>query len=142
MEMALDGWKFLVLSPAYAIHWGFQEKNQQSKVRKMQVNKNRQRFSGFEKEVRAKYAARNTKGASIPFDVMKNKSNRNGAKLKDNYQNTKKRPNKKKIEIKFSSGQANPVTKALLDKREYKSTYKPMFDENDFADIQFGDNLI
>ena len=118
MEMALDGWKFLVLSPAYAIHWGFQEKNQQSKVRKMQVNKNRQRFSGFEKEIRAKYAARNTKGANIPFDVMKNKSNRNGAKLKDNYPNTKKRPKKKKIEIKFSSGPANPVTKALLDKRE------------------------
>ena len=140
--MALDGWKFLVLSPAYAIHWGFQEKNQQSKVRKMQVNKNRQRFSGFEKEVRAKYAARNTKGASIPFDVMKNKSNRNGAKLKDNYPNTKKRPKKKKIEIKFSSRLANPVTKALPDQREHKSTYKPMFDENDFADIQFGDNLI
>ena len=94
MEMALDGWKFLVLSPAYAIHWGFQEKNQQSKVRKMQVNKNRQRFSGFEKEVRAKYAARNTKGASIPFDVMKNKSNRNGAKLKDS------RINKTAISVK------------------------------------------
>ena len=142
MEMALDGWKFLVLSPAYAIHWGFQEKNQQSKVRKMQVNKNRQRFSGFEKEVRAKYATRNTKGANIPFEALKNKSNRNGAKLKDNYPNTKKRSKKKKLEIKFSSGPANPVTKALLDKREHKSTYKPIFDENDFADIQFGDNLI
>ena len=63
MEMALDGWKFLVLSPAFAIHWGFQEKNQQGKIRKLQINRNRKRFNDFEKEVRAKYFAKNGKDA-------------------------------------------------------------------------------
>ena len=61
--MALDGWRFFVLSPAFAIHWGFQELNQQSKIRTWQVNKNRRRFNEFEKEVRAKYENRNVKGA-------------------------------------------------------------------------------
>ena len=63
MEMALDGWKFLVLSPAFAIHWGFQEKTQQGKIRKLQINRNRKRFNEFEKEVRAKYFAKNGKDA-------------------------------------------------------------------------------
>ena len=72
MEMALDGWRFLVLSPAFAIHWGFQEKNQQSKIRKMQVNKNRRRFNEFEKEVRAKYEARNGKSTIINLNGKRN----------------------------------------------------------------------
>ena len=63
MEMALDGWKFHVLSPAFAIHWGFQEKTQQGKIRKLQINRNRKRFNEFEKEVRAKYFAKNGKDA-------------------------------------------------------------------------------
>ena len=63
MEMALDGWKFHVLSPAFAIHWGFQEKTQQGKIRKLQINRNRKRFNDFEKEVRAKYFAKNGKDA-------------------------------------------------------------------------------
>ena len=67
--MALDGWRFFVLSPAFAIHWGFQELNQQSQFRIMQVNKNRRRFNEFKKEVRIKYKNRNVNGAITRIKV-------------------------------------------------------------------------
>ena len=146
MEMALDGWKFFVLSPAFAIHWGFQEKNQQSKLRKMQVNKNRQRYSIFEREVRAKYAARNSKGSKIPLKSNNKKSIHN--KVGSKYQNSKNIKNKSSKRNKEPLAEKVPMQPSDLlisntrDENDRKVTYKPIIEEYDFAGPQFEDNLV
>ena len=144
--MALDGWKFFVLSPAFAIHWGFQEKNQQSKLRKMQVNKNRQRYSIFEREVRAKYTARNSKGTKIPLksNDKKNIYNKVGSKHQPN-KNIKNKSGKRNKEIIKEKLPMPPNLVSISntkDENERKVTYKPIIEEYDFAGPQFGDNLI
>ena len=146
MEMALDGWKFFVLSPAFAIHWGFQEKNQQSKLRKMQVNKNRQRYSIFEREVRAKYTARNSKGTKIPLksNDKKNAYNKVGSKHQPN-KNIKNKSGKRNKEIIKEKLPMPPNLVSISntrDENERKVTYKPIIEEYDFAGPQFGDNLV
>ena len=140
MEMALDGWKFLVLSPAFAIHWGFQERNQQNKMRKMQVNKNRQRFNAFEREVRAKYAAKNNKGASLPFNASNKKDiyPKVSSKLSTN-RNTKhksKKKGKENVIVQYTTKQTK--TKML---KYPKTTHKPLFYESDFAGPKFDDGM-
>ena len=146
MEMALDGWKFFVLSPAFAIHWGFQEKNQQTKLRKMQVNKNRQRYSIFEREVRAKYAARHSKDTKIPLksNNKKNIYDKVGSKhqTNKNIKNKSDKRNKETLTEKFSLRQNHLPTSNQIDKNERRVTYKPIIEEYDFAGPQFGDNLV
>lgn len=132
MEMALDGWKFLVLSPAYAIHWGFQEKNQQTKLRKMQVNKNRRRFNEFEKEVRAKYAAKNGKSA-ITDVANKKKNSKQDNKLKTLSVNNKN------INLKTKE---KPQHNSIKRIREFEPVTKPDFYEDDFAGPKFNDDII
>ena len=146
MEMALDGWKFFVLSPAFAIHWGFQEKNQQSKLRKMQVNKNRQRYSIFEREVRAKYAAKNSKGTKIPLksNDKKNIYDKVGSKYQSN-KNIKNKSGKRNKEIIKEKLPMSPNLASISntrDENDRKVTYKPIIEEYDFAGPQFGDNLV
>ena len=146
MEMALDGWKFFVLSPVFAIHWGFQEKNQQTKLRKMQVNKNRQRYSIFEREVRAKYAARNSKGTKIPLKSTdkKNIYDKVGIKHQTNI-NIKNKSDKRKEETlteKFTLRPNHLPTSIKRDENQRIVTYKPIIEEYDFAGPQFGDNIV
>ena len=132
MEMALDGWKFLVLSPAFAIHWGFQEKNQQNKLRKMQVNKNRRRFNEFEKEVRAKYAARNDKGAKKSFYVEKTSIKIGAKKPSKPYKSNNVKSKLKEItqrNLPMQTTNIQPVT-------------RPLFYEYDLAGPKFDDNMV
>ena len=93
--MALDGWTFLVLSPSFAIHWGFQERHQQNKVRKLQTYENFYRFMEFEKEIQAKYAARNGKefnstaiAKKIALDIIKREIDARNPILKDLFLST------------------------------------------------------
>ena len=146
MEMSLDGWKFFVLSPAFAIHWGFQEKNQQTKLRKMQVNKNRQRYSIFEREVRAKYAARNSKGTKIPLKSTdkKNIYDKVGSKHQTN-KNIRNKSDKRNKETLIENSSIRPnhlPTSNKGDENERRVTYKPIIEEYDFAGPQFGDNIV
>jgi hypothetical protein len=140
MEMALDGWRFLVLSPAFAIHWGFQEKNQQSKIRKMQVNKNRRRFNEFEKEVRAKYEVRNGKSSIFGH----NGKRKHGIKSKPSNIHKIKVKSKKK-EVNVNRIETKAITKHSLVMQTPKFhpvTYKPLFYEYDMAGPKIGDSII
>ena len=47
MEMALAGWRFFVLSPAFAIHWGLQKPGYQKHDRLLEVANNFFRFRPF-----------------------------------------------------------------------------------------------
>ena len=53
--MHTAGWTFHVLSPIFAIHWGFQVKKDRPKWREGQNSKNRLRFKSFKNEVLARY---------------------------------------------------------------------------------------
>ena len=53
--MWMAGWTFEVLSPIFAIHWGFQKKIGRPAWRERQNNRNRVRFKGFKAEVMARY---------------------------------------------------------------------------------------
>ena len=142
MEMALDGWRFLVLSPAFAIHWGFQEKNQQSKIRKMQVNKNRRRFNEFEKEVRAKYEARNGKSTIINLNGKRNiiKHGINSKQLNNNK--TKVKTQKKELHVKKKETKEITKYNGIIRTTKFLPvTYKPLFYEYDLAGPKFGDNI-
>ena len=54
-EMWIAGWSFEVLSPIFAIHWGFQSKKSRPAWRERQNNQNRSRFKAFKQEVWARY---------------------------------------------------------------------------------------
>ena len=57
--MTLAGWEFSVLSPAYAIHWGFQtKKNRKGHYRAKQIEANSRRLPAFKRETKAKYGLR------------------------------------------------------------------------------------
>ena len=47
--------KFQVLSPVFAVHYGFQEKRGRPAWREMQNNKNRKKLDRFKTEIEAKY---------------------------------------------------------------------------------------
>ena len=130
MEMALDGWKFLVLSPAFAIHWGFQEKIQQSKLRKMQVNKNRRRFNEFEKEIREKYAARNSKGATPTFNG--NESSMNADKKLKTFTSN---------HVKLKTEGITQRT-SIMRTPDFQPVTRPLFYEYDLAGPRFDDNMV
>ena len=53
--MHTAGWTFHVLSPIFAIHWGFQVKKGRPNWREKQNSKNRIRFKSFKNEVLARY---------------------------------------------------------------------------------------
>ena len=81
--MWMAGWTFEVLSPIFAIHWGFQKKIGRPAWRERQNNRNRVRFKGFKAEVMARYGKTEkpkTKGIkkdsnkSIPSTRIRQKS--------------------------------------------------------------------
>ena len=47
MEMAFAGWRFFVLSPAFAIHWGFHNPGYRTNDRKREVRHIHIRFKSF-----------------------------------------------------------------------------------------------
>ena len=53
--MYTAGWTFHVLSPIFAIHWGFQVKKGRPNWRERQNSKNRVRFKSFKNEVLVRY---------------------------------------------------------------------------------------
>ena len=53
--MHTAGWTFHVLSPIFAIHWGFQVKKGRPNWRERQNSNNRIRFKSFKNEVLARY---------------------------------------------------------------------------------------
>ena len=53
--MHTAGWTFHVLSPIFAIHWGFQVKKGRPNWRERQNSKNRVRFKSFKNEVLVRY---------------------------------------------------------------------------------------
>lgn len=53
--MWISGWIFKVISPVFAIHWGFQKKTSRPRWREMQNNRNSLRFKAFKNEVWARY---------------------------------------------------------------------------------------
>ena len=55
MEMALAGWRFFVLSPAFSIHWGLQSPGYQNDNRLSEVKANSIRFKKFVDEKINKY---------------------------------------------------------------------------------------
>ena len=54
-EMWESGWTFKVLSPVFAVHYGFQEKRGRPAWREMQNNRNRKKLDRFKAEVQAKH---------------------------------------------------------------------------------------
>ena len=54
-EMWTAGWQFQVLSPAFALHWGLQDKKGRPSWRERQNSNNRRKFPHFKKEIFAKY---------------------------------------------------------------------------------------
>ena len=54
-EMWMAGWTFEVLSPIFAIHWGFQKKSERPPWREKQNNQNRIRFDRFKAELLGRY---------------------------------------------------------------------------------------
>ena len=130
MEMALDGWKFLVLSPAFAIHWGFQEKNQQGKIRKLQINRNRKRFNDFEKEVRAKYFAKNGKDARFKKKKLRPEEKATSSNSGISNQNEKLGDE--------GTTRRTSVTQEMIDDDE---GHPKLFYEYDFEGQKFDGNL-
>ena len=53
--MFIAGWTFHVLSPIFAVHWGFQQKKGRPNWRERQNSKNRIRFKLFKNEMFARY---------------------------------------------------------------------------------------
>jgi hypothetical protein len=54
--MWVDDWTFQVISPIFAIHWGFQESiDGYSESRKKQINDNTEKFNDFKKEIWLRY---------------------------------------------------------------------------------------
>ena len=51
----MAGWTFEVLSPIFAIHWGFQKKSERPPWREKQNNQNRIRFDRFKAELLGRY---------------------------------------------------------------------------------------
>ena len=140
MEMALDGWKFLVLSPAYAIHWGFQEKGQQNKIRKMQANANRRRYTEFEKEVRARYGAKNNKVSKTVFEsknkVSKYYQEAHGISLETDETTSISNKNDDLISKEESEQKSNILVE------EFQAVTKPDFVDDDMGDSTFNDNIV
>ena len=67
MEMAFSGWKFYVLSPAFAIHWDLQNPGYQKKERLLEVAHNYFRFKSFLSEKISAYQDKNWK---FPLSYM------------------------------------------------------------------------
>ncbi len=56
LEMKMSGWRFLVLSPAFAVHWGFQERRTRPQWRERQVYENSKKMGQFKLELETKFA--------------------------------------------------------------------------------------
>lgn len=140
MEMALDGWTFLVLSPAYAIHWGFQEKSQQNKLRKMQVNKNRRRFTEFEKEVRARYGVKNGKVSKTVFEAKKkiSKHFHDAENILVGTDDKTSRTNKNNDSKSKQKSRGN----SRIRVEEFQPVTKPDFPEDDMGEPKFSDDIV
>ena len=76
--MHTAGWTFHVLSPIFAIHWGFQVKKDRPKWREGQNSKNRIRFKSFKNEVLARYGKGEIKIEKEKEKFVKRKSRRTG----------------------------------------------------------------
>ena len=59
MEMAFAGWRFFVLSPAFAIHWGFHNEGYKTNERKREVRHNFLHFKTFLEEKLMQYKDKN-----------------------------------------------------------------------------------
>ena len=58
--MSKAGWEFFVLSPCYAVHWGFQSKEDRPAWRERQNNVNSLKFAAFARELKTKYGVKTT----------------------------------------------------------------------------------
>ena len=57
--MAFAGWRFFVLSPAFAIHWGFHNPGYRTNYRKREVRHNHIRFKTFLEDKFKQYTDKN-----------------------------------------------------------------------------------
>ena len=73
--MFVADWKFQVLSPVFAIHWGLQQKKGRPGWRERQNNNNRRRFNKFKSEIYARY------GKTPPTTAPKQKASHKPKKL-------------------------------------------------------------
>ena len=99
--MHTAGWTFHVLSPIFAIHWGFQVKKGRPNWREKQNNKNRIRFKSFKNEVLARYGKGEIKIENSDTNEEKNdkkQSKNNNAEEKNEKPEEKmpKNPKRKK----------------------------------------------
>ena len=107
----------------------------------MQVNKNRRRFNEFEKEVRAKYQARNGKSAIISINGKRD-PNKHGNKSTQSNIN-KGQVITKKEELKANKIPTKDKHNEIIRTTKFPPvTYKPLFYEYDLAGPKFGDNII
>ena len=81
--MQTAGWTFHVLSPIFAIHWGFQVKKDRPKWREGQNSNNRLRFKSFKNEVLARYGK-----AEIKIENSNDSKEKIGKKQSKNDDNT------------------------------------------------------
>ena len=100
----------------------------------------------FEREVWAKYAAKNSKGTKIPLksNDKKNIYDKVGSKYQSN-KNIKNKSGKRNKEIIKEKLPMSPNLASISntrDENDRKVTYKPIIEEYDFAGPQFGDNLV
>ena len=74
MEMAIAGWKFYVLSPAFTIHWGFHFAGYQSEHRVKETEKNRIRFKEYLAEKIEYYSKKKDNGLTPKLRAQLNKA--------------------------------------------------------------------
>ena len=74
MEMAIAGWKFFVLSPSFAIHWGFHYAGYQDEHRVKEVANNRFLFKGYMEEKIKQYSAKQDNGLTKKLDYQLKKA--------------------------------------------------------------------
>ena len=98
--MHTAGWTFHVLSPIFAVHWGFQVKKGRPNWRESQNSKNRIRFKSFKNEVLARYGKGEIKIENNSSDNTKeNKNDKKQSKNNNNNAEEQKKeiPEEKKL---------------------------------------------
>ena len=68
--MAIAGWKFFVLSPAFTIHWGFHYAGYQSEHRVREVSNNRVLFKGYMEEKIKHYSGEKDNGVTNKLNIQ------------------------------------------------------------------------
>ena len=81
MEMALAGWKFFVLSPAFLIHFGLHNPGYKKEDRLIEVAHNFVRFKSFLEEKVSKYGNENKSPHSSAVDEEIKKVQKNAKQL-------------------------------------------------------------